>query len=70
MEGPDALDILARLQQLSDFAAGNTTIKSVPLYQFLGGTKHTVETDITIGIASPESAAKKRWPLNNWAPRY
>jgi L-alanine-DL-glutamate epimerase-like enolase superfamily enzyme len=72
--GKDALDIPARLQQLHDFAAGNTTIKSafdmalfdiaakhagMPLYQFLGGKKHAVESDITIGIASPEEMAPK-----------
>ena len=60
------LDIPARLQQLHDFTAGNTTIKSafdmalydiaaknagLPLYQYLGGSKREVETDITIGIA-------------------
>ncbi len=73
-KGQNALDIPARLQQLNDFAAGNTTIKSafdmalydiaaknagLPLYKFLGGEKRAVETDITIGIASPETMAKK-----------
>src|SRR6201992_2126646 len=53
-KGTDALDIPARIQQLHDFTAGNTTIKSafdmalydiaakqagVPLYRFLGGSK-------------------------------
>lgn len=72
--GRDALDIAARLQQLNDFAAGNTTIKSafdmalydiaaknegLPLYQFLGGKRRPVETDITIGIAEPEAMADK-----------
>src|ERR1700759_1497843 len=71
-KGKDALDIPARLQQLHDFTAGNTTIKSafdmalydiaaknagVPLYQFLGGSRKIVETDITIGISSPEAMA-------------
>ena len=70
----DALDIPARLQQLHDFTAGNSTIKSafdmalydiaaknagLPLYQFLGGSKRKVESDITIGIASPELMAQK-----------
>lgn len=73
-KGKDALDITARLQQLHDFTAGNTTIKSafdmalydiaaknagLPLYQFLGGQRRAVETDITIGIASPEVMAEK-----------
>jgi L-alanine-DL-glutamate epimerase-like enolase superfamily enzyme len=72
--GKNALDIPARLQQLHDFTAGNTTIKSafdmalydiaaknagLPLYRFLGGEKKAVESDITIGIATPEEMAKK-----------
>ena len=73
-KGKDALDIPARLQQLHDFTAGNSTIKSafdmalydiaaknagLPLYQFLGGSKRQVETDITIGIAAPSIMAQK-----------
>ncbi len=73
-KGKDALDIPTRLQQLHDFTAGNSTIKSafdmalydiaaknaaLPLYQFLGGSKRKVESDITIGIASPEFMAQK-----------
>lgn len=72
--GHDALDITARLQQIHDFTAGNTTIKSafdmalfdiaaknvnLPLYKFLGGDKRVVETDITIGLGSPEDMAEK-----------
>jgi L-alanine-DL-glutamate epimerase-like enolase superfamily enzyme len=72
--GQDALDISQRLQQLHTFTAGNSTIKSafdmalydiaaknagLPLYEFLGGEKRMVETDITIGIAAPEKMAKK-----------
>jgi L-alanine-DL-glutamate epimerase-like enolase superfamily enzyme len=72
--GEDALDIHARLQQLHNFTAGNTTIKSafdmalydiaakhagLPLYQFLGGERRIVESDITIGIASPAEMAIK-----------
>ena len=70
----DATDIEARMQQLHDFTAFNATIKSAfdmalydlaakaagqPLYQFLGGKKKTVETDLTIGISTPENMAKK-----------
>jgi L-alanine-DL-glutamate epimerase-like enolase superfamily enzyme len=73
-KGRDALRIEERLQQLNDFTAGNTTIKSafdmalydiaaknvgLPLYQFLGGEKRRVETDITIGIGSPELMVEK-----------
>ncbi len=73
-KGQDALDIEARLHQLHAFTAGNSTIKSafdmalydiaaknagLPLYQYLGGSKREVETDITIGIAMPEEMAKK-----------
>jgi L-alanine-DL-glutamate epimerase-like enolase superfamily enzyme len=72
--GQDALDIPARLQQLHDFTAANTTIKSafdmalydiaaknagLPLYKFLGGEKRRAETDITIGIGSPKLMAEK-----------
>ncbi|RYU86569.1 dipeptide epimerase [Mucilaginibacter terrigena] len=70
----DALDIPTRMQQLHDAAAGNTTIKSafdialydiaaknagLPLYRFLGGEKRVVESDITIGISTPETMAQK-----------
>lgn len=73
-KGKNALDIAERLQQLHAFTAGNTTIKSafdmalydiaaknagLPLYQYLGGSKRMVETDITIGIAEPELMAQK-----------
>ena len=73
-KGQDALDMPARLQQLHDFTAGNTTIKSafdmalhdiaakyanLPLYKFLGGERRTVETDITIGIGNPENMAEQ-----------
>jgi L-alanine-DL-glutamate epimerase-like enolase superfamily enzyme len=72
--GKDALDISQRLQQLHSFTAGNTTIKSafdmalydiaakhagLPLYRFLGGEKREVESDITIGIASPATMAER-----------
>jgi o-succinylbenzoate synthase len=72
--GKDALEIPARMQQLHDAASGNTTIKSafdialydiasknagLPLYKFLGGERRVVESDITIGINTPEAMAKK-----------
>lgn len=73
-KGKNALDIEARLQELHSFTAGNTTIKSafdmalydiaakhagLPLYKFLGGEKREVESDITIGISTPEDMAKQ-----------
>ncbi|MBK0380928.1 mandelate racemase/muconate lactonizing enzyme family protein [Mucilaginibacter segetis] len=73
-KGANALDIAARLQQLDDFTAGNTTIKSafdialhdiaaknaeLPLYKYLNGHKRIVETDITIGINTPVKMAGK-----------
>lgn len=69
----DATDIEARLAELDLSIAKNYTIKSAfdmvlydlaakqanqPLYQFLGGEKRKIETDITVGIASPETMAK------------
>lgn len=71
-KGKDALDIPSRLQELHFLIANNTTIKSafdmalydlaakssqMPLYQYLGGTKREIESDITIGIGSPENMA-------------
>jgi L-alanine-DL-glutamate epimerase-like enolase superfamily enzyme len=73
-DSQDALDIPARMQQLHDFTAGNTTIKSafdmalydiaaknagLPLYKFLNGQRRNVETDITIGIAEPAVMAQR-----------
>lgn len=73
-KGRNALDIPARLQQLNDSIAGNTTIKSafdmalydiaaknagLPLYKYLGGDRRVVESDITIGINTPEAMAQK-----------
>lgn len=73
-KGKDARDISARLKDLDDFTAFNTTIKSAfdmalydiaakaadkPLYEYLGGTVKQMETDLTIGINSPSSMAEK-----------
>ena len=69
IKGKDALHIEERLREINTSIAGNTTIKSafdmalydlsakhagLPLYQFLGGEKRVIETDITIGINSIE----------------
>jgi L-Ala-D/L-Glu epimerase len=71
-KGKDALNIEERLNELHLFTAGNSTIKSAfdmalydivaqhanqPLYEFLGGTKKEMLTDITVGIGTPETMA-------------
>ncbi len=73
-KGKDALNIEERLDELHLFIAGNSTIKSAfdmalydiaaqhanqPLYEFLGGTKKEMLTDITVGIGSPETMAQQ-----------
>jgi L-Ala-D/L-Glu epimerase len=83
-KGKDALNLPERLQQLHDFASGNSTIKSafdmalydiaaknlgLPLYQFLGGRKRPVESDITIGIAEPQVMAQKALVLQQTGAR-
>jgi len=71
----NAAAIEERLQQLHSFTAFNATIKSafdmalydlaaraagVPLYRYLGGnSKKELETDLTIGIDTPENMAVK-----------
>ncbi|GAB2686827.1 dipeptide epimerase [Mucilaginibacter koreensis] len=72
--GTNPLEIEHRLQELHDAAAFNNTIKSAfdmalydiaaknanqPLYQFLGGRRKDIETDITVGIYAPELMAEK-----------
>lgn len=68
----DPLQIEARMQELDYFTAGNYTVKSafdialydiaakhaqLPLYQFLGGQKKRIESDLTMGIDTPEKMA-------------
>ena len=70
LKGKDPLDIPARMKDLNTYIAHNTTIKSafdiafhdlkakaagVPLYKILGGRIQTIQTDLTIGIDTPES---------------
>jgi L-Ala-D/L-Glu epimerase len=65
-------DITARLDELDLFTAGNYTAKSAfdlalydlaakaagqPLYKYLGGEKKSIESDLTIGIDTPEKMA-------------
>ena len=72
-KGKDAGDIETRINELHAYTAFNSTIKSAfdmvlydiaakaahqPLYKFLGGEKKELETDLTIGIDSPEKMAE------------
>jgi len=72
--GKDPRQIQERMNEFDQFIAYNTTIKSafdmafhdiaakekgLPLYQYLGGMKKPIQTDLTIGISSPESMAAK-----------
>jgi L-alanine-DL-glutamate epimerase-like enolase superfamily enzyme len=73
-KGKDALNIEERLNELHLFTAGNSTIKSAfdmalydiaaqhanqPLYEFLGGIKKEMLTDITVGINTPVIMAEQ-----------
>ncbi|HEX9512312.1 MAG TPA: dipeptide epimerase [Puia sp.] len=73
-KGKEALDIGTRIGELHAFTAFNATIKSAfdmalydlaakaagqPLYRYLGGAKKEIETDLTIGIDTPEKMAQK-----------
>ncbi len=68
------LQIEERMEELNAHIAFNSTIKSafdmclydigakkkgVPLYEFLGGRKKEIQTDLTIGIDTPEKMASK-----------
>ena len=72
--GKDPLDIPARMAELHDFTAFAATAKSafdmalfdlsaknagLPLYRFLGAENKLLETDLTIGIDTPEAMAVK-----------
>lgn len=70
----DALDIPMRMQELDNFTAFNSTVKSafdmalydlaakkagLPLYKYLAGEIKPLETDLTIGIGEPEEMVLK-----------
>jgi L-Ala-D/L-Glu epimerase len=72
-KGKDAMAIAERMDDLHRFTAFNSTAKSAfdmalydlaakkagqPLYQFLGGKKKEIETDLTIGIGQPLEMAR------------
>ncbi|PPL01797.1 mandelate racemase/muconate lactonizing enzyme family protein [Parapedobacter indicus] len=71
-KGRDPMDIESRMQELHHFIDGNSTIKSAfdmclydlaaknagqPLWQFLGGEKRQIITDVTVGIATVDEMA-------------
>lgn len=72
--GKNPLEIEERLSEINTFLTKNSTIKSafdmalydiaakyanLPLYALLGGTKHDIYTDFTIGIDDPVVMVKK-----------
>ena len=74
IKGKNPLDIEARMKELDEYIAFNSTIKSafdmalhdisakekkLPLYRFLGGNKKIIQTDLTIGIDTPLRMAEK-----------
>ena len=71
-KGKNAAQIEDRLQELNEFVKHNNTIKSAfdmalfdlaakaanqPLYQYLGGTYAEPESDLTVGIDTPQNMA-------------
>lgn len=73
VKGKDPLDIPARMAEMDAYIARNSTIKSafdmalhdiaakragLPLFRFLGGSRKTIVTDLTIGIDEPERMAE------------
>jgi o-succinylbenzoate synthase len=71
-KGKNPLAIKERLAEIDNIIAGNYTVKSAfdmalydiaskaanqPLYAFLGGHKKAIESDLTIGIDTPEAMA-------------
>ena len=73
-KGKNPLDITARMDELHRYTAGNYTAKSAfdlalydiaakhanqPLYQYLGGNKKDIESDLTIGMGTPEYMAQQ-----------
>ncbi len=79
-KGKDATLIEERMEELDHYIAFNPTIKSAfdmalydlsskhanePLYRFLGGTKKEIETDLTIGIDTPDKMARRANEFKN-----
>ena len=76
----DPLQIEERMDELHNYTAHNSTIKSAfdmalydiaakkagkPLYAYLGGEQKSMETDLTIGIDEPEAMALKAMEYKN-----
>ena len=74
IKGKNPLEIENRLKEFDEYIAFNSTIKSafdmalydiaskekkLPLYKYLGGDKKVIQTDLTIGIDTPEQMAEK-----------
>jgi len=72
LKGKNPLEISNRLAEIDTIIAGNYTIKSAfdialydiaakaanqPLYAFLGGKRKAIESDLTIGIDTPDAMA-------------
>lgn len=79
-KGKNASELDKRMAELNFFIANNHTVKSafdmalfdlaakakgLPLYQYLGGTYSEPESDITIGIDTPEKMAHRAKELVN-----
>lgn len=71
-KGKNPLEIETRLGEIDTIIAGNYTVKSAfdmalydiaakaankPLYAFLGGSQKAIESDLTIGIGTPDAMA-------------
>ncbi|NBO58383.1 MAG: dipeptide epimerase [Chitinophagia bacterium] len=74
IKGKNPLEIENRLKEFDEYIAFNSTIKSafdmalydiaakeknLPLYKYLGGNKKVIQTDLTIGIDTPQEMAEK-----------
>jgi len=73
-KGKNPLEIALRLAEIDTIIAGNYTVKSAfdialydiaakaankPLYAFLGGQQKPIESDLTIGIGTPNDMARQ-----------
>ena len=76
---------ISKIHQIMDQVAGNTSIKAaidmacydiaakkmgVPLWQYLGGAKNQIISDVTLGIDTPERMAQKAVESYNLATKH